>query len=147
MGTDAARRRDRERVPAWPLAKRGFTAACVAIIVNAALSLGADAAGIAPDLAPLSVGPVVRWTVAGVAGATVVYWLLDRSAAATERTFRRVAAAVLVVSAVATVLYVSTLSGATQAGALVLALMHLTTAAVAVAVIGATFGPVVDRRV
>lgn len=132
MSVDATTGSERDPVPLWTLARRGFTAASVAVIANVVVVLGADAVGIAPGLAPLAIGPVVWWTVAGVAGATAVYGVLDRLASAPGRTFRRVAALVLLLSFVPDAMYAPTLPGATATGVLTLALLHVVTAAVAV---------------
>lgn len=115
------------------LARRGGIAVVLAVAVNAALVLLADAAGIAPTLEPLSTGPVVVFTVLGVVGATLVYGLLARYRAAPDREFAIVAAVVLLLSLIPDVTYAPTLPGATTAGVVVLSVMHVTAAVVAVA--------------
>ena len=50
------------------------------------LDLATPAVGVAPGFRPLALPPVLLFTVLGVAGATVVYWLLHRRAANPDRT-------------------------------------------------------------
>lgn len=132
MDSRAADASEREDVPLWTLARRGLTAASIAVIANVALVFGAARAGVAPDLAPLAIEPVVRWTVVGTAGATVVYGLCDRASGSPDRLFRRIAAVVLLLSLVPDAVYVPRLPGATASGAAFLGFLHVTTAAVAV---------------
>ena len=98
MSTETVPARDRQRVGLGTLAKRGLVAVVVAGVLDAAIVFAADAAGVAPNLDPLSYGPVLRFTTLGVVGATLVYGLLDRLAANPDRTFTVVAAVVLVLS-------------------------------------------------
>ncbi|MFD1588008.1 DUF6069 family protein [Halorientalis brevis] len=117
------------------LARRGGIALGLAVLVNVAIVVAADAAGVAPTLDPLSTGPVVLFTALGVVGATVVYGVLARFRAEPDRLFTGIAAVVLVLSLIPDVTYAPTLPGATTLGVTVLAIMHVTAALVAVAVL------------
>ena len=117
------------------LARRGGIALVLAVLVNVVIVVAADAAGIAPTLEPLSIGPVVLFTALGIVGATVVYALLARFRAEPDRLFALVAAVVLVLSLIPDATYAPTLPGATTLGVTVLAVMHVTAALVAVAVL------------
>jgi hypothetical protein len=114
------------------LARRGLLALAVALAANAVLVFVSGLAGIAPGLDPLNYGPVVLFTTLGVVGAAVVYALLRRFTANANRTFTIVAGAVALLSLVPDAVFVPTLPGATTLGAVVLAVMHLTTAAACV---------------
>jgi hypothetical protein len=113
--------------------RRGGFALAVSLVVNAALVFASDLAGVAPGLDPLSYGPVVLFTSLGVIGATVVYAALARFTATADRTFTILAVVLAVVSIVPDVTVVPALPGATTLGAVVLAVMHLTTAAACIA--------------
>jgi hypothetical protein len=117
------------------LARRGTVALVLAWMVNVAIVFGAEFAEIAPLLEPLSVGPVLVVTTLGVVGATVVYGLLSRSRENPDRLFTGVAAVVLVLSLIPDVTYAPTIADATTAGVALLAVMHVTTAVVCVAVL------------
>jgi len=132
---------DRQHVGLGTIAKRGGAAVLVADVVNVVIAFVAITAGVAPNLDPLSYGPVLLFTTLGVAGATVVYALLDRFVANADRTFTLLAAGVLVLSWIPDALFVLAMPGGTAAGAITLAAMHLTTAAVAVAALTSRFGP------
>jgi len=123
------------RVGVGGLARRGGIALGLAVLVNVAIVFAADAAGIAPILDPLSTGPVVLFTALGVVGATIVYGVLARFRAEPDRLFALVAAVVLVLSLIPDATYAPTLPGATTLGVTVLAVMHVTAALVAVAVL------------
>lgn len=114
------------------LTLRGGAAALLAVVVNSVLVAAAQATGIAPDLRALSYPPVVFLTVVGVAGATVVYWLLARRGGAVDRTFVRVAVVVLVLSLVPDVALLFADETATIPGVLVLMVMHVVAAAASI---------------
>lgn len=114
------------------LALRGGAGALVAVVVNAILVAAAQAIGIAPEFRALTYPPVVFLTVVGVAGATVVYWLLSRRRSDPDRTFVRVAVAVLVVSFVPDVGLLFADDAATVPGVVVLMVMHVVVAAASV---------------
>lgn len=101
-------------------------------IVNAAIVAAASAAGIAPGLEALTLPSVVVLSVAGAVGATVVYALLDRYVARPNRTFRRVAAVVLVLSFVPDLWLLAADPAATVPGIVVLVVMHVVVAAASV---------------
>ena len=105
------------------------------MLVNVVIVVAADAARVAPTLEPLSTGPVVLFTALGVVGATVVYGVLARFRETPDRLFTGIAAVVLVLSLIPDVTYAPTLPGATTLGVTVLAIMHVTAALVAVAVL------------
>jgi len=140
MSTETATTADRQHVGLGTLAKRGLVAVLVADVVNAAITFAAIAAGVAPDLDPLSYGPVLFFTTIGTVGAALVYGALDRFVADPDRTFTIVAAVVLVLSWIPDVTAVPSMPGGTAAGAAVLALMHLTAAVVAVAFLTDRYG-------
>ncbi|WP_436927900.1 DUF6069 family protein [Halosimplex amylolyticum] len=141
MSAERATGRDRQTLTPGELGKRGLVAVAVATAVNAGLTLATDLAGVAPGFDPLSVGPVVVFTAVGVTGAAITYALLDRLLADPDRAFVVVAAVVLVVSWVPDTTYAPTLPGATTAGVALLALLHLTAAVVAVAVLTDRYTP------
>lgn len=141
MSTETAATPDHQHVALGTLAKRGLVAVLVADVVNVVITFAAITAGVAPTLDPLSYGPVLLFTTVGVLGATVVYGLLDRFVAAPDRTFTLLAAVVLALSWVPDALFVPAMPGGTAAGAITLAAMHLTTAAVAVAALTSRYGP------
>lgn len=141
MSTETATTPDRQRVGLGTLAKRGLAAILVADVVNAAITLTADAAGVAPNLDPLSYEPVLLFTTIGVLGATLVYGVLDRFLADPDRTFIIVAAVVLILSWIPDAVYAPTLPGGTTVGAVTLAAMHLTAAVIAVATLTDRYAP------
>jgi|GEM_PF-567686 len=141
MSTETATAADRQHLGLETIAKRGGAAVLVAGVVNVVITFAAITAGVAPALDPLSYGPVLLFTTVGVAGATVVYALLDRFVANPDRTFTLLAAVVLVLSWVPDALFVPAMPGGTVTGAITLAAMHLTTAAVAVAALTSRYGP------
>lgn len=116
--------------PSLPV--RGGVAVVVSILLNAALVVAVGAAGVAPGFQPLTLPPVAFLSAVGAAGATGVYWLLQRRVADVDRTFTRVAAAVLVLSFLPDVGLLVADPAATVAGVLVLMIMHVVVAAVSV---------------
>jgi hypothetical protein len=120
------------RLSTRTIAVRGAVAALVATVANVVIVLVAGAAGIAPGFRPLSLPPVAFLTLVGVVGATVVFRVLAGRSASPERTFRRVAAAVLLISLVPDLGLLVGDPAATPAGVVVLMLMHVVAAAAAV---------------
>ena len=117
------------------VALRGVVAAVVATVVNGVIVVVVpDALGL-PAYNPLSLPPVVIFTVLGVVGAAVVYWLALRYADRPVRTFTVVAALALLVSFVPDLTFARGLPGATTTGVVLLMVMHLVAAVVAVAVL------------
>ncbi|MFB6165013.1 MAG: DUF6069 family protein [Haloarculaceae archaeon] len=121
------------------LGRRWAVALAVAVLVNAVIVLAAELAGLAPEFAPLALWPVVFVTAGGVLAAAGAYAALARTSERPARAFAVVAAVVLCLSLVPNALVAPTLPGATTPGVLVLALLHVTTAAVCLAVLPAPF--------
>ena len=117
------------------LVRRGALAAVAAAVVNAVVVLATTAVGVAPGFRPLSLPPVLLFSVLGVAGATAVCWLLRRRGSNPDRTFRRVAAVVLLLSFLPDLGLLSVDPAATVPGVVVLMAMHVVVAAVSVAVL------------
>jgi hypothetical protein len=117
------------------LAVRGGLAVLLAVGANALVVLGTDALGIAPAFRALTVPLVAFLSAAGAAGAGVVYALLVPRADRPNRTFRRVAGAVLVASFVPDLALLVADPSATVPGVVVLMGMHVVVAVVAVALI------------
>ena len=117
------------------LAVRGGIAVVLSAIGNAVVLVVVQALEIAPDFQALTFPPVLFLSAVGAVGAVGVYWLLDRRAERPARTFRRVAAGVLVVSFVPDLALLAVDEAATVPGVLVLMLMHVVVAAVAVGVL------------
>ena len=119
-----------------------MVAAVLAAVGNAVVVLALPGAlGLQP-YDPLTLPPVVLFTVLGVVGTTVVYAALRRFAPRPDRTFVIVAGLVLVLSFVPDVTVAPDLPGATTASVVLLMVMHVVAAAVAVAVLT---GGVTDR--
>lgn len=119
-------------VRSGPLAVRAGLAVVLSVLVNGVLVLAFDAAGIAPDFRALSIPPVAFLSAAGAVGAAAVYWLLGRYVDRPERTFRRVAVAVLVLSFVPDLGLLAADPAATVPGVLALMGMHVVVAAASV---------------
>ncbi len=111
---------------------RGGLAVVLSVLANVALIVGIESLDLAPGFRALTVPPVVSLTVLGAVGATVVYGLLGRYVADVDRTFLRVAGAVLVLSFVPDVALLAGDPAATVAGVVVLMIMHVTVAAASV---------------
>lgn len=122
----------RESTARRPLVVRGTIAVVVAVVANVVVVAAADALGLAPSFRPLTLPPVVFLSTLGAVGATVTYWLLDRYVADADRTFVRVAVAVLVLSFVPDAALLAADPAATVAGVFALVLMHVFAAAAAV---------------
>jgi hypothetical protein len=111
---------------------RGAVATVLAVAVNVAIVLVADAVGIAPGFEHLSARRVALLSAAGAVGATTVYLVLARAVATPDRTFRLVAGIVLVLSFLPDLALLSAEEAATVPGVLVLMLMHVVVAVLAV---------------
>jgi hypothetical protein len=103
----------------------------LAVLGNALVLAAAGAADVAPGFMALAYPPVVALSALGAVGAVGVYALLRRYVATPDRTFRRVALAVLAVSFVPDLALLALDPAATVPGVLVLALMHVVVAAAA----------------
>lgn len=104
----------------------------LSVLVNAVLVVLVGAVGIAPEFRALTLPPVALLSAVGAIGAVVVYGLLTRYVDRPERTFRRVAAVVLVLSFVPDLGLLVGDPAATVPGVVVLMIMHVVVAAVSV---------------
>ncbi len=114
---------------------RAVVAAVIAVVLNAALVAIARLLGIAPGFEPIAYPPVVFLTVLTTIAATAVFGLVVKLTAHPERTFWRLAVAVLVVSLVPDLLLLQADPAATIPGVLVLMLMHVVAAVTIVIVL------------
>lgn len=126
---------DREQSWLDRLAVRSVAAVLLAVAVNVVIVVAVGELGVAPGFRALTVPPVAFLSAAGAVGATAVYWALTRLSDRPGRTFRRVAAAVLVVSFLPDLALLAVDDAATVAGVVVLMAMHVTVAAVCVALL------------
>jgi hypothetical protein len=111
---------------------RGGLAVVLAVLANAVLVVGVGALDLAPEFRALTLPPVAFLSALGAGGATVVYWLLGRYVKEVDRTFLRIAGAVLVLSFVPDVALLAIDPAATVLGVVVLILMHVIVAGVSV---------------
>lgn len=118
------------RSPSVPV--RGGLAVVLAVLANAVLVVGVGALDLAPEFRALTLPPVAFLSALGAGGATVVYWLLGRYVKEVDRTFLRIAGAVLVLSFVLDVALLAIDPAATVLGVVVLILMHVIVAGVSV---------------
>jgi len=118
------------RGPSLPV--RGGVAVALSVLVNAAFVVAVDAVGIAPEFQALAIPPVAFLSAIGAVGAVATYWVLNERVADADRTFTRIAAAVLVLSFLPDVALLFVDPAATVAGVVVLMLMHVVVAAAAV---------------
>jgi hypothetical protein len=118
------------RSPSVPV--RGGLAVVLAVLANAVLVVGVGALDLAPEFRALTLPPVAFLSALGAGGATVVYWLLGRYVKEVDRTFLRIAGAVLVLSFVPDVALLAIDPAATVLGVVVLILMHVIVAGVSV---------------
>lgn len=129
-------------VAATRLAAYAALAAVVAVAVNVLVRVVATTTLDVPTgFGPLAWGPVVNTTVVGVLGATVVYGLLTRVSNRPNRDFARVALVVLVLSFVPLLAPPAFLVDAPASVPVTLAVMHVTTAAVAVGLLPRASNP------
>lgn len=118
-----------------PLVLRGGIAAVLAIAINIVIVVAAGALDLAPGFQPLTIPPVTLFSALGAVGATIVYWLSARYLSDGDRTFVRIAIAVLVLSFVPDVALLQSDPAATVPGVIVLMIMHVVVAAVSVALL------------
>jgi len=128
VSVDAQRRSLRSR----PLWLRTGLAVALSVAANAALVLLATAVDLAPEFRALTLPPVVTLSALGAAGAAVAYLILRRISDRPDRTFRALAAVVLVVSFVPDVGLLVADPAATVPGVLLLMVMHVVVAAACV---------------
>jgi len=124
-----------DRFARQPLSVRTLLAAVIAVGANVAVTAGANSGGLGAGLRALSIPSVVFLTTTGVVGGAVVYALLERRVRHPDRAFRRLAVAVLVASFVPIVALYVLDDAATLLAVLVLATMHVVTAAVCISII------------
>lgn len=117
------------------VARRGIVATVVAAALNAALVPIARALELAAGFEPIAYTPVVFLTVLSGIAATVVFGLVRRLSRDPARTYRRIAAGVLVVSFVPDLILLQAEPAATVPGVLVLLVMHVLAAVVLVGVL------------
>lgn len=118
------------RSPSVPV--RGGLAVVLAVLANAVLVVGVGSLDLAPGFRALTLPPVVFLSALGAGGATVVYWLLGRYVEAVDRTFLRIAGAVLVLSFVPDIALLAIDPTATVLGVVVLVFMHVIVASASV---------------
>lgn len=128
------------------LAVRGGIAVGLSAIANALVLVVVQALEIAPDFQALTFPPVLFLSAGGAVGAVAVYWVLDRRVDRPARTFRRIAAAVLVVSFVPDLALLAVDESATIPGVIALMMMHVVVAAIAVGVLVGRSGEGVAER-
>lgn len=120
-------------VPATRLAIDGVLAVVVASVVNVLVRFVAVSPLAVPaEFGPLGWVPVLNTTAVGVLGATAVYGILTRVSERPDRAFLGIAAAVLALSFVPLLVPPAFLAGAPASVLGTLAVMHVTTAVVAV---------------
>ncbi|MFT4890860.1 MAG: hypothetical protein ACI9YT_001781 [Halobacteriales archaeon] len=122
------------------LAVRGGIVLVLSMIGNAVVLALVQAREIAPDFRALSFPPVLFLSAVGAVGAAAVYWVLERRVDYPARTFRRIAAAVLVVPFGPDLALLAADEAATMPGVIALMLMHVVVAAVAVGVLAGWTG-------
>ncbi len=114
------------------LARRGLLAVVLSVLANGLVLSLVLASGAVQPFAPLSYPSVLFLSGAGAAGATLVYGLLSTRVENPDRTFLRVAVAVLVVSFIPDIGLLFGDPQATIPGVLVLMAMHVVVAGVCV---------------
>ncbi|WP_416838653.1 DUF6069 family protein [Haloferax sp. DFSO52] len=114
------------------LARRGLTAVVLSVVANALVLTLVLASGAVQPFAPLSYPSVLFLSGAGAVGATLVYGYLTMRVENPDRTFLRVALAVLVVSFLPDFGLLIGDPQATVPGVLVLMAMHVIVASVCV---------------
>jgi len=112
------------------VARRGGTALVLSVLVNVVVATAARTGEVGTGLQAMTYPSVVGLTVIGVVGATVVYAALVRVSSRPDRTFVVVAVVVLVLSIVPDVTYIPSEPGGSLVAGVVLAAMHVMTAAI-----------------
>lgn len=121
------------------LAGRGAGALAIALVVNLALGWVALSQDLVESTEFFQYPAIVVWTLLGMGGATIVYGVLTRRFATPDRTFLRVAAAVLVLSFVPDIGLALTAESVTTSEAIGLMVLHVPPAIVAVLALPETF--------
>ena len=116
------------------IARRGLAVITLSLMANAIVLFAVQTGGVAPAFRPLSWGSVLFLTTIGASGATVAYWILARLAEEPDRTFRTLAAVVLVLSFVPDLTLATNFPKATSAGIAVLMAMHVVVATISVGI-------------
>ncbi|MFC7204574.1 DUF6069 family protein [Haloferax namakaokahaiae] len=119
-------------LPRATLARRGAVAIALSVVANALVLAVVLASGAVQPFAPLSYPPVVLFSALGALGAVLVYAILSSRVENPDRTFTRVAAAVLVVSFVPDIGLLFGDPLATVPGVVVLMVMHAIVAGICV---------------
>lgn len=114
------------------VARAGGLALVASWVVNVAVTTVGRQAGIGEGLMAMTYPSVLVLTTVGVVGATVVYAVLARLTDRPDRNFLVVAAIVLVLSIVPDFTYIPGEPGGSVTAGVVLATMHVLTAAIAV---------------
>jgi hypothetical protein len=114
---------------------RAVIAGVVAVVGNAALVAVSRLLGIAPGFEPIAYPPVVFLTLLATVAAAAVFGLVVKLTGQPRRSFRRLAAVVLLLSFVPDVLLLQADPAATVAGVVVLMFMHIVAAVVIVTVL------------
>ena len=114
------------------LARRGFVAVALSLVANALVLTLVLASGVVQPFTPLSYPPVLFLSGVGAVGATLVYGLLSTRVENPDRTFLRVAVAVLVLSFLPDIGLLFVDPQATIPGVVVLLVMHVVVAGVCV---------------
>ena len=138
-------------VDIYRLAQYGLLVVIVASVANAVIRVAALAVldipatflplrGFTFGSLPLGWGPVVLFSWLGAVGATIVYGVITRYSHRPNRMFTIVATLVLVLSFGAFLAPLPVLAGAPSAAFAVLALMHVTVAAVSIGMLPRALG-------
>ncbi|RKD94633.1 DUF6069 family protein [Halopiger aswanensis] len=111
---------------------RAAIATVLSVVVNVGIVAAAGAFDVAPGFQALTVPPVAFLSAVGAIGAVLVYLLLRRVSSSPDRTFRRVAVAVLVLSFLPDIGLLFADETATPLGVGLLMAMHVTVAAICI---------------
>lgn len=111
---------------------RAAIATGLSVAVNVVIVAVAGAFAVAPGFQALTVPPVAFLSAVGAIGAVLVYLLLRRVSSSPDRTFRRVAVAVLVLSVLPDIGLLLADETATPIGVGLLMVMHVTVAAICI---------------
>lgn len=115
------------------LAKRGGIALILSLVVNYTLLTVVLQLELVASYEHLAYPPVTVWTTVGVVGATIVYGLLHRWSDTPDRTFVRVAIAVLLLSFIPDGALLVYDEAATVGAVTVLAILHIPPAVACIA--------------
>ncbi|WP_138007733.1 DUF6069 family protein [Halalkalirubrum salinum] len=119
-------------VPIGTLVTRGLGALVIALLINFVLGWIALSQDLIGSTAFFRYPAIAVWTSLGIGGATVVYGLLSQRVATPDRTFVRVAAAVLVLSFIPDIALLFASESVTTSEAIGLMALHVPPAIVAV---------------